>query len=328
MTSIADGSPIDSRNTKEISSMNYLYGAIQPTRLYIKQCPHCGLKYFGKTTNNKIEKYPGSGKIWVRHLRKHRVKPVHLWSSDWYYDTSITRFALKFSRINKIVESKKWANMKDENGLDGGDVGFLPGSEASKKRGKQISKTRNNINWKETVGKETAEYLSSLRTDPVWKENVGREALEKMKKTINSNEWKETIGKEKSKKISDAQNNDEWKNTVGKEKSRKVKETVNSYEWKETIGKEKSKRISKTKNSTEWKNTVGKERSEKMRMFYQNEKWLETTGKTISHKLSTIRNDEEWIEKNSKTCEYCNKKIQVSNYARWHGDKCKENRTL
>jgi hypothetical protein len=45
---------------------------------------------------------------------------LHLWNSDWYHDTSIIKFALKFSKINKIVENKTWANLKDENGLDGG----------------------------------------------------------------------------------------------------------------------------------------------------------------------------------------------------------------
>ena len=100
--------------------MDYLYEAIKPTRLYIKQCPHCGLKYFGKHTGQDIEKYPGSGVYWNNHLNCHKVKPVHLWNSDWYYDTSISRFALKFSDINKIVESNNWANLKKENGLDGG----------------------------------------------------------------------------------------------------------------------------------------------------------------------------------------------------------------
>lgn len=272
--------------------MNYLYEALEkPTRLYIKQCPHCGLKYFGKTISKDIEKYPGSGKVWKRHLKKHKVIPVHLWSSDWYYDTSIKRFALKFSRINKIIESKTWANIKDEDGLDGGDAGG---------------------------------YLSSLRTDPAWKETVGRKAFEKMQRTINSSEWKETVGKEKAKKISDIQTDNEWKNTVGREKSQKVKETVNALEWKETIGKEKAKKISKTKNSDEWKNTIGEERSKKMKMLYQDNTWLETTGKNTSDKISAIRNDESWIQRNSKTCKYCNKTMQVSNYSRWHGEKCKE----
>jgi hypothetical protein len=98
--------------------MNYLYEALdKPTRLYIKQCPHCGLKYFGKTVSQNIESYRGSGKKWQIHLKKHEVEPIHLWNSDWYYDTSITRFALKFSIINKIVESDKWANLIEETGI-------------------------------------------------------------------------------------------------------------------------------------------------------------------------------------------------------------------
>jgi hypothetical protein len=100
--------------------MNYLYEALEkPTRLYIKQCPHCGIKYFGKSIGHNIEKYQGSGTFWKKHLREHNVKPIHLWNSDWYYDASISRFALKFSHINKIVESKQWANNIPENGLDG-----------------------------------------------------------------------------------------------------------------------------------------------------------------------------------------------------------------
>lgn len=101
--------------------MTYLYEALdKPTRLYIKKCSHCGLKYFGKTVSEDIENYKGSGIRWQRHLKKHHAKSIHLWSSDWYYNTSIVRFATKFSNINKIVESKEWANLIPENGINGG----------------------------------------------------------------------------------------------------------------------------------------------------------------------------------------------------------------
>lgn len=100
--------------------MNYLYENIKPTRLYIKKCPHCNLKYFGKTSRKNIKDYFGSGIRWNNHLKFHKVEPMHLWNSDWYYDTSISRFALKFSRLNKIVASNLWANLKEEDGLTGG----------------------------------------------------------------------------------------------------------------------------------------------------------------------------------------------------------------
>ena len=98
--------------------MSYLF---KPTRLYIKQCPHCGMKYFGKYTGDHIETYRGSGVRWKRHLKKHNVKPTHLWHSDWYHHKElIKKFAVRFSNLNNIVESTDWANLKIEDGLGGG----------------------------------------------------------------------------------------------------------------------------------------------------------------------------------------------------------------
>lgn len=101
--------------------MIYSYEPLKtPARLYIKQCPHCGLKYFGRSTRRNVQSYTGSGKRWLGHLRKHKVNSIHLWNSKWYHDTSITRFALKFSKMNNIVESSKWANMILEDGMHQG----------------------------------------------------------------------------------------------------------------------------------------------------------------------------------------------------------------
>ena len=143
--------------------MNYLCKALlKPTRLYIKQCPHCGLKYFGKTIVEDIEKYQGSGVRWTRHLKKHNVESVHLWNSDWYHDTSIANFATKFSVINKIVESKEWANLANENGIQGGYLG--------KEVNKKISKTLNSQEWKLNAGKENrrkqGKSLKKTMSDP------------------------------------------------------------------------------------------------------------------------------------------------------------------
>lgn len=103
---------------------NIIYERLnKPSRLYIKECPHCGLKYFGKSIVENIEEYTGSGIYWKSHLSKHKVKPTHLWHSDWYVDESIVRFATKFSYINNIVESKSWANLAIENGTAGGSLG-------------------------------------------------------------------------------------------------------------------------------------------------------------------------------------------------------------
>ena len=95
--------------------------SIYSTVLYIKQHSITGLKYFGKTTKSDPYKYNGSGKHWLRHIKLHGEEHIEtLWVSEPYTDAElISEFALKFSKENNIVESKDWANLIEENGLDG-----------------------------------------------------------------------------------------------------------------------------------------------------------------------------------------------------------------
>ena len=162
--------------------MTYLYEELlAPTRLYIKQCPHCGMKYFGKSKRADIEKYTGSGTDWKKHLDKHRVEPIHLWNSDWYYDTSISRFALKFSRINKIVVSDKWANLIEENGLDGGwDLVNASGKNLYGKNGRTP-----NISDNFKRGLET--FRKNLQ-DEEWRMNYKRNVSSGLKQWHQENE--------------------------------------------------------------------------------------------------------------------------------------------
>jgi hypothetical protein len=97
---------------------------IPPTVLYIKQHSVTGLKYFGKTTQDPL-KYNGSGVYWTDHIKKHGKEHVTtVWISEPYIDSdTIAEFALAFSLENNIVESSTWANLKPENGLDGGVAG-------------------------------------------------------------------------------------------------------------------------------------------------------------------------------------------------------------
>lgn len=89
--------------------------------LYIKQHNVTKLKYFGKTTRNPYT-YNGSGKYWKQHISKHglEISTLHVYEFD---DLVKCRdFALEFSKVNNIVESAEWANLKFENGCDGGDT--------------------------------------------------------------------------------------------------------------------------------------------------------------------------------------------------------------
>lgn len=95
----------------------------EPTYLYIKQHKDTGLKYFGKTTKKDPTKYLGSGKYWKKHIKKHGRNVETLWYQLFTDEKELIEYAEKFSKNNMIVESDEWANLKDENGLDGGSDG-------------------------------------------------------------------------------------------------------------------------------------------------------------------------------------------------------------
>ncbi|HET8688408.1 MAG TPA: NUMOD3 domain-containing DNA-binding protein [Methanosarcina sp.] len=99
----------------------------KPTWLYIKQHNITGLKYFGKTTRNPYS-YIGSGTYWRRHLKLHGRDVTTLWCQLFNSEDEIKKFALEFSNKNNIVESKEWANLRPEDGLEGGSI---PGHKRS-----------------------------------------------------------------------------------------------------------------------------------------------------------------------------------------------------
>jgi hypothetical protein len=101
--------------------------------LYHKRHRITGLNYFGKTTIEPYV-YNGSGKYWKRHLNKHGVdiETINVW--EFTTQDECTKFALNFSIENNIVESTEWANLKLENGKDGGDPGLIGRQKISKSK--------------------------------------------------------------------------------------------------------------------------------------------------------------------------------------------------
>ena len=91
----------------------------KPTYLYIKTHNITGLKYFGKTTNKDPYKYKGSGTYWKRHLKKHGYDVTTEVLGYYINEKECKSDSLKFSKENDIVNSKQWANLKEET-LDGG----------------------------------------------------------------------------------------------------------------------------------------------------------------------------------------------------------------
>lgn len=106
--------------------------SFKPTFLYVKQHKITGLLYFGKTFKNP-EAYSGSGKYWLSHIKKHGNRDIlTLWYKLYMSKDEIVRDALMYSELWKITESPNWANLKNENGLDGGRASGWHHSEETK----------------------------------------------------------------------------------------------------------------------------------------------------------------------------------------------------
>lgn len=86
--------------------------------LYVKTHNKTGLKYLGKTKKNPYD-YKGSGKYWLRHIKKHGydVTTEILLMTD--SKEEIKETGMFFSNLWNIVENKEWANLMVESGTGG-----------------------------------------------------------------------------------------------------------------------------------------------------------------------------------------------------------------
>jgi hypothetical protein len=138
--------------------------------LYIKQCSHCQLQYFGKTSRDPF-KYKGSGVHWRNHLKKYNcsAKTLEVFKFESIEEASI--FAIEFSLKNDIVKSKSWANSIVETALDGGSFGYKQSKETIYKRV-----------LKNTGKKRSSEQINNLRIAAQQRDNtnVGRNTARKV----------------------------------------------------------------------------------------------------------------------------------------------------
>jgi len=113
---------------------------MKKTTLYVKTHNETGLKYFGKTTSKNPISYIGSGIHWKRHIKKHGNNVSTEIIGEFEDRISLQLFAYEFSVLNRIVESDEWANLKIENGLDGGWDSLNNGSEEHRNRTSKAAK--------------------------------------------------------------------------------------------------------------------------------------------------------------------------------------------
>jgi hypothetical protein len=160
-----------------------LEGAISMTiyYLYVKTHRITGLHYLGYTSKLDPHEYAGSGTRWNLHLKKH----------GYLYDTKILNrcisksairaWGLFYSRLWSVVNSKKWANLKEENGDGGGCVGEVNGmygkthtDVVKTKLGKEASLRFKGKSYEELYGKDKADLLKKKRSDNLkGKDNAG-----------------------------------------------------------------------------------------------------------------------------------------------------------
>jgi len=159
-----------------------------PIYLYVKTHRKTGLKYLGKTVHKNPHTYPGSGRRWRAHLDKH----------GYDYDTEILfeseskeeikEKGLYYSRLWNIVESDKWANLKEE-ACDGGAFPRTPELNkrvSEKLKGRVFSEEHRRKLSEANKGK----YFHSEET----KRLAAAKASAKLKGRKHTQEFKDYIG--------------------------------------------------------------------------------------------------------------------------------------
>ena len=152
------------------------------TYLYHKRHKQTGLNYFGKTIRNPYT-YIGSGKYWTAHLKKHGfdIETVQVWEFTNLAECS--KFATEFSQKNYVVESNDWANLRIENGLDGG---FTPAAYTQEAKNKKSLKLKGRVFSKETIAKMSSHSGKHLgEKNPMYGKSQSKRCKEKAQEVLS-----------------------------------------------------------------------------------------------------------------------------------------------
>lgn len=160
--------------------------------LYIKTHNKTGLKYFGKTTSNNPYKYKGSGKYWLQHIKKHGNDVTTKIIGSFLDTISCKHFALEFSKKYNIVNSVEWANLINENGIDGAPCGHEGHKFTDTEKQKMSESAKNKWNSIEYRNK-----LKQIHKDR-WNNNI---ELKLKYSEMAKNRWTEEKRKNHSEKI-------------------------------------------------------------------------------------------------------------------------------
>ena len=87
--------------------------------LYVKKHLITGLKYLGQTRSKDPHKYPGSGKYWSAHLKKHGKHYTTEILKECTSTDELSMWGMYYSNMWKVTDSDEWANLKPEAGNGG-----------------------------------------------------------------------------------------------------------------------------------------------------------------------------------------------------------------
>ena len=122
--------------------------AFKRTHLYLKTHNITGLKYFGKTIKDPY-KYSGSGTYWKKHLAMYgydcSTEIIGIYDDKEECMKSALNYSLRFD----VAKSSDYANLKIENGDDGGSE---PGAKRSEETKRRISERMMGNNHNPMIG--------------------------------------------------------------------------------------------------------------------------------------------------------------------------------
>jgi hypothetical protein len=95
---------------------NKLGSKMKKHSLYVKTHNVTGLKYLGQTSKFDPHRYAGSGKYWLRHLKKHGNNWTTKILCESENKQKINEMGIYYSNLWNVVENNNWANLKPESG--------------------------------------------------------------------------------------------------------------------------------------------------------------------------------------------------------------------
>jgi hypothetical protein len=172
-------------NEKSTESIKTTKREFKPTYLYVKTHNLTGLKYFGKTISKNPFKYKGSGTRWLNHISKHGNDVSTEIVGFFDNEEQCVSFAKKFCEENNVVSCKSWANLKEENGIDGGFFGEESRKKMSENQIKRVIDGTHHF-----IGPDVNKRSIANGTNAFAKGDEVRERVKNKKHLFLNKEWR------------------------------------------------------------------------------------------------------------------------------------------